>query len=250
MAPTSTGSANRPQMTGKAASADEGIGEVTAVRLHDLRLLDCVTLAFPRFLAGFTPQDSLRMLRCHAWQVDPIFLPRTATATIGTGVTSLLQPFDNPCRMQGMALRWSPPRRIEGMVDSLGRSLDASFDARPLIPPANLVEVRHEDLVADEAGTLDMISTGLGLTPPTPPAARAAGSRPDARNVHPQLDEAVRLRLRTACRRLDEVGSNGCMRWVGTAIGRLLHRYTDHCIDTSAATTPPNIFSDVLPWRQ
>ena len=377
-------------MNDQTSFADESLPEVPGVRLRDLSLLDCISLVFPRFLAGFTFPDWLRMLRRHEWQVDAIFLPRAATATLGTVVTSLLKPFDDACRMDPrdeaawrkpifilghprsgtthlfnllardgrfahptqldvyhphtfitlrrlglhrilgalphrrramdavrvgwlspaedsialtilagtggmlpgvfrrtapgedmpaeqfravlgaftrklvhihrrplllkspghtlripdilavfpearfvtilrdpeavlasaiglartaamvwMALQWPPPRRIDKMVDSLGRSLDAYFDTRSLIPPANLVEVRHEDLVGDEAGTLAKIYAGLGLTPTTPPAVRDAGSRPYARNVHPQLDDAVRVRLRSACRRLYEAGWYG-----------------------------------------
>ena len=362
---------------------------VPAVRMRDLGWLDWVTLAFPRFLGGFTFPDWLRMLGDQCWQVDAVFLPRSVLATLGAAMTSLVKPLDDACRMDsrddaawrrptfilghgrsgtthlfnllardprfahathlevfnphtfitlrrlglqhvlrmlptrrramddvrvgwlspaedsialtvlgcqggklqsifprtaapeelaaepfraalaaftrklvhvhhrplllkspehtvrirdilavfpearfvmifrdpeavmasiynsarsaGMvwnALQWPSSWPIEEVIDSVGSSIDAYFDAKPLIPPGNLVEVRHEDLVADEAGTLGTIYAGLGLAPPPAgqPASRGASARPYRRTAHPQLDAAVRDRLQLRCRRLHAAG--------------------------------------------
>lgn len=386
--PTSGSATGAPEMIWRSGSADVAEPCVPAVQIGDLSWLDRLTLAFPRHLAGFTFPDWLRMLRRQRWQVDAIFLPRAAVATLGTVVTSLLKPFDDACRMDrrddaawrrptfilgaprsgttylfnllardgrfafatqvevfhphtfltlrrlGLhrvlgvlptrsramdavrvgwlspaedsialtilgvrgdgsrsifprtesgeeisadrfrtalatftrklvhahrrplllkspghtsripdilavfpearfvtihrnpetvlasaigtlrsaarvwnALQWPPARRLDDMIDSLGGMLDAYFDARPLIPPANLIEVRFEDLVADEAGMLAAIYSGLGIGP-SPSCQRAPGAAavPYRRNTHPPLHEAVRDRLRSTCRRLYEAG--------------------------------------------
>ena len=360
------------------------------VSVERIGWLDSVTLVLPRFMAGFTFVDWMRVLHHNEWRVDPIFVPRAAAATAGTVVTSLLKPFDDACcldpaddpawrrpifilgcarsgtthlfnllarderfahatqldvfhphtfltlrrlglhrllrfqpsrrramdnvrvgwlspaedsialavlaasgdpqqavfrrtaplgampsnvfrsalaaftrklvhahhrslllkspghmeripdilavfpdarfvtifrdprstlasvlsffRSPGVlwsALQWPPPRGVDDLIGEMGVSMDRYFEARDLIPPANLVEVRHEDLVADESGTLGAIYTWLGIAPPSSAlraAARGESSRPYSRNVHPPLDDAVRAKLETACRRLFDAG--------------------------------------------
>ena len=106
------------------------------------------------------------------------------------------------------ALQWPSSWPVEYVIDSIGESIDGYFDARHLIPPGNLVEVRHEDLVADEAGTLARIYEGIGLQQPHPSAAhRPAGpTREYRRNAHHPLDKDVLELLRSRCARMYEAG--------------------------------------------
>jgi hypothetical protein len=73
-------------------------------------------------------------------------------------------------------LQWPPPLRIDDLLPNYARQVDLFFRERHLIPPGRLVEIRHEDLVADEAGTIARLYDGLGLDPP-PAAARIAPGR-------------------------------------------------------------------------
>lgn len=63
-------------------------------------------------------------------------------------------------------LQWPPPSGIEDVERHYARRVEAFFRDRHLIPPDRIVEIRHEELVADEAGTLARLYRGLGLRPP------------------------------------------------------------------------------------
>lgn len=103
------------------------------------------------------------------------------------------------------ALQWPMPSDTAAVVDQLADSMNRYFDARPMIPPGNLVELRYEDLVADEQGTLALIYRSLDLSPPAVPDT-SAKKRPYARRNNPPLDVAMQARVRHAFRRLIEAG--------------------------------------------
>ena len=69
------------------------------------------------------------------------------------------------------------------------------------------MEVRHEDLVADQPATLELIYKGLGL--PMPPAflnaPRSDAHRPH-RPRHPALRPEVQQRLRHICAQMYAAG--------------------------------------------
>jgi hypothetical protein len=97
--------------------------------------------------------------------------------------------------------------RLAGVEFSLERYFSSG---RHLIPAGSLVEIRHEDLVADEPGTLLRIQRalagsgppGLGLSAP----GAACEPRPYATNVYPEPDAATCTRIIRAYRHLYEAG--------------------------------------------
>jgi hypothetical protein len=103
------------------------------------------------------------------------------------------------------ALQWPPSRNTAAIVDRLADSLNRYFDTRPMIPPQNLVEVRYEDLVADERGTLALIYRSLNLLPPAVPD-NPRKKRPYSRRNNPPLDADMQASVRHAFRRLFEAG--------------------------------------------
>jgi hypothetical protein len=97
-------------------------------------------------------------------------------------------------------LQWPPAYPPDEILDLLETAVPKYFADRRLIPTGQLVEVRHEDLVADEPGTLSMIYKSLGLpmpeaflNAPRSDAHRRRGSR------HPALMPEVQQRLRQIC---------------------------------------------------
>lgn len=106
-------------------------------------------------------------------------------------------------------LQWPVLHPVEDIVERCGRWLSAYEANRALIPQGHLVEIRYEDLVGDEAGTLRQVYAALGETPP---AWLEAGSRPDTpyrANRHPPLTPEAEARLREAFAPLYERGFYG-----------------------------------------
>ncbi len=113
-------------------------------------------------------------------------------------------------------LQWPPSYQADEILDWLQDAVPKYFADRHLIPAGQLVEVRHEDLVADEPATLEAIYSGLGL--PMPKAFLNA-PRSDAHRRrgprHPEIMPKVQQRLRQICSPIyaaagyDAVGSHG-----------------------------------------
>lgn len=122
-----------------------------------------------------------------------------------TLLASIVKTAQSPA-MVWNALQWPSPRTMENLIESVRESIDAYFEAKPFIPPGQLVELRHEDLVQDEAGTLASIYSKLGLTgdPASLELSRRPPDRPYQSTAHAPLDEPTRASLRLACRRLHE----------------------------------------------
>ena len=77
--------------------------------------------------------------------------------------------------------------------------------ARAAIRPENLVEVRYEDLVADEEGTLGRIYSCLGLTMP---GQLVRGDRKEIYipNRHAALEPALTAKLRAIYEPYEKLG--------------------------------------------
>ena len=112
-------------------------------------------------------------------------------------------------------LQWPPNYQADDILDWLQDAVPKYFADSRLIPPGQLVEVRHEDLVADQPSTLELIYKGLGLPMPTAflNAPRSDAHRPH-RPRHPALRPEVQQRLRHICAPMyaaggyDDGGSN------------------------------------------
>lgn len=89
-------------------------------------------------------------------------------------------------------------------------TLNRYFDVnRALIPRNRLVEIRHEDLAADETATLGRIHEALaGSSPPwlAPSLPLSLPPRPYQPNIYGELGQAELRRIRQAYRRLYEHG--------------------------------------------
>lgn len=89
-------------------------------------------------------------------------------------------------------LQWPGPVALARTLFPARRDLERYFAERSMIPEGQLVEIRHEDLVADEAGTIRGVYAGLGLTPPGWLDVPVRGAhRPYRKNAHPPLPNEV-----------------------------------------------------------
>lgn len=104
-------------------------------------------------------------------------------------------------------LQWPGPVPLARTLTPARKNLERYFAERSMIPEGRLVEIRHEDLVRDEAGTIRDVYAGLGLTPPGwlgMPVSPA--QRPYRKNVHPPLPAEVEAEIPEAFRLLYERG--------------------------------------------
>jgi hypothetical protein len=99
------------------------------------------------------------------------------------------------------ALQWPRTRAPRAVAANMAKAVATYEAARAMIPSAQQVEVRYEDLVADEAGTLRRIYAALGVAAPTwlDAAAAEAARRGYRRNQPPPLDAEMAAMLREAC---------------------------------------------------
>lgn len=130
---------------------------------------------------------------------DPVrhFASQAAALTLSGPRWSSLQSF-RP---------WSDAERLAAVEFAFERYFGQT---KALVPPGRLVEIRHEDLVADERGTLLKIREGLADSAPerlmlSVPRDTAA-PKPYQPNKHPEPDKKVRRQIRHAYRRLYEGG--------------------------------------------
>lgn len=123
-------------------------------------------------------------------------------------VTILRDPFAHFASLSSMhmssSIDWAalqaPPRTSDNIrMESISFQLARYVAARSTIPKGQLVEIRFEDLVADEPRTLERVYCGIGLKPP-PREDQATPRRPYRRNKHPAITEDVRRRIADAYR--------------------------------------------------
>jgi hypothetical protein len=93
----------------------------------------------------------------------------------------------------------------EDLLLRIGHHIRAYCRARAEIRPENLVEVRYEELVADEEGTLDRIYSSLGLTVPE---QLLRGDRKEiyTPNRHAALEPALAAKLRAIYKPFEKLG--------------------------------------------
>lgn len=85
-------------------------------------------------------------------------------------------------------LQWPEVLSMEETIQHQGRRLSTYFEARPLIPAGNLVEITYEELVADRSAAISGICRRLSIEPPANLEARASDRR--RRNPRPPLPES------------------------------------------------------------
>ena len=95
------------------------------------------------------------------------------------------------------ALQWPPDISRETLMQRMGKRLETYFRDRSLIPPANLVEIRHEDLLANPVETLTRVYSCLDLELPV--AVLKHSGRPYRGNRHPDIVPEDQLQLRALC---------------------------------------------------
>ena len=106
-------------------------------------------------------------------------------------------------------LQWPDLKPVEDIVERCGRGLAAYEAARPLIPEGQLAEIRYEDLVRDEVGTLRHAYQALGESPPSWLDTVVPHGTPYQANRHPPLPPEAQARLREAFAPLYERGFYG-----------------------------------------
>jgi hypothetical protein len=101
-------------------------------------------------------------------------------------------------------LQKPPAPDDEVLIERIGFFAKRYCETRSAIPPDQLAEVRYEDLVANEEGTLNRIYSGLRLVPRLVPAAPLAASY--QRNRHPELPNDIKTKVRAACSPFYDLG--------------------------------------------
>jgi len=104
---------------------------------------------------------------------------------------------------RSQAIEWSTLQRPLDIPDQmriarLSSRLRRYLDTRNLIPKTNLVEVKYQELVGDQVGTLERVYAGLGMEMPA--SFRAATVAAYQRNRHPELAPELKDRIREAYR--------------------------------------------------
>lgn len=106
------------------------------------------------------------------------------------------------------ALQSRRPWSMDEQLAVVAHTLERYFvSTRALMPAGRFVEIRHEDLVADEACTLRRIHEALAASAPphlvpSAPPDDAPPPHPYQPNQHPEPDEETLLKIRHAYRRL------------------------------------------------
>jgi hypothetical protein len=122
-------------------------------------------------------------------------------------VTILRNPFSQFASVVAMdrsqAIEWSTLQRPLEIPDQmriarLSSRLRRYLETRNLIPKTNLVEVKYQELVGDQVGTLERVYAGLGMEMPA--SFRAATVAAYQRNRHPELAPELKDRIREAYR--------------------------------------------------
>jgi hypothetical protein len=122
-------------------------------------------------------------------------------------VMILRNPFSQFASVAAMdrsqAIEWSTLQRPLEISDQmriarLSSRLRRYLETRDLIPKTNLVEVKYQELVSDQVGTLERVYAGLGMEMPA--SFRDATVAAYQRNRHPELAPELKDRIREAYR--------------------------------------------------
>ena len=168
--------------------------------------------AFTRKLVEAHGRPVLLKTPSHTEHIPEILeaFPEARFVTIFREPTAMLASYlamQNTSNPLWCTLQWPPIYQADDILDWLQDAVPKYFADSRLIPPGQLVEVRHEDLVADQPATLELIYKGLGL--PMPPAflnaPRSDAHRPH-RPRHPALRPEVQQRLRHICAQMYAAG--------------------------------------------
>jgi hypothetical protein len=108
-------------------------------------------------------------------------------------------------REKWAVLQDGPVITEEDLLSRIGHHVRAYCRARAAIRPENLVEVRYEELVADEEETLDRIYSCLGLTMPKQ-QVRRQNQEQYIPNRHAALEPALEAKLRTIYKPFEKLG--------------------------------------------
>lgn len=102
------------------------------------------------------------------------------------------------------ALQSAPPYNEDVQLDRIGLFARRYCETRGLIPKGQLVEIRYEDLVADEAETLERIYAQLDLKPR--PTTQLKTQKRYQANKHPDLPVELKARVIKVCAPFYELG--------------------------------------------
>jgi hypothetical protein len=91
------------------------------------------------------------------------------------------------------------------MLSRIGNHIRAYGRARTSILPENLVEIRYEELVADEEATLDRVYSSLGLAMPKE-LVRRESKEDYIPNRHEALEPALVAKLRAIYKPFEKSG--------------------------------------------
>jgi hypothetical protein len=157
--------------------------------LHNLSILlksPSHTLAIPQILSALPSARFVTIIR------DPIAQFKSLAAMHSTSA------------FNWSALESAPPSNDNTLLDRIGLFARRYCATRGLIPERRLVEIRYEDLVEDEAGTLKRIYRKLDLKP-------RATTQPKTQkryqsNEHPALPDELKARVIKVCAPFYELG--------------------------------------------
>lgn len=144
------------------------------------------TLAVPQILSALPSARFVTIVR------DPIGQFKSLAAMHATAAVTW------------SALQSPPPYNEDVLLDRIGLFARRYCETRGLIPEGQLVEIRYEALVADEAGTLERIYTQLDLKP-----RATTDPKPQKRyqaNKHPDLPVDLKARVIRVCAPFYELG--------------------------------------------
>lgn len=128
-------------------------------------------------------------------------------------VTILRDPFSHFMSLAGMhrsnAMEWARLQRCvliseEAMLKAVADNLGRYLETKSAIPAGRLIEIKYQDLVSDQKGTLAMIYEHLQLE--LPPVLREARRRDYQPNRHPDLTPELKERIRDVYRPYVDAG--------------------------------------------
>jgi len=144
------------------------------------------TLAIPQILSALPSARFVTIIR------DPITQFKSLAAMHSTSA------------FNWSALEGAPPLNENTLLDRMGLFARRYCSTRGLIPEGSLVEIRYEDLVEDEAGTLERIYRKLDLKPR--PTTQLKTQKRYQANKHPDLPDELKARVIKVCAPFYELG--------------------------------------------
>jgi len=113
-----------------------------------------------------------------------------------------MQGIRQPTKRVWGSLQWPPEETVDEWMEWSDYLLRLYFKEQALIPRANLIEIRYEDLIERQTEVLQSICRHLHIPEP----AQYPAAEPYTPNTYPQFDPALREQLRTAYRELYDRG--------------------------------------------